>query len=259
MGINKRIRSVFVILFLLGSVAAGFLYWQSTQTEKAYVFAADFKQFTFIQNSTEDFLLMVDVPKNRDFTAITDPNQIVGMYTAREMVSNTLVQEGLLIHELPTGQRQFERGLLPVNSRAYPIDIPSNIAGTFQLDDLLDVYMIINTDGEASPDDRGVVLYQKVTFLGEEGGQYLVALSPEQIMAYEGWKLVEGTSFTAAITQPANGDYAPLSELLMFPDYQQPEARDLFAPPIPTPDPVTAEEQTTGETEIPVSGTEGGE
>lgn len=237
-GISTRIRWLFAVLSLLAMGSAALLYWASVQIETAYVFARDLPRHEFIKSSGPDYLQPVSVPKQRAFEAITDPRAIVGMYTDQRVSQGQLVHPSMLIAELPRGQRQFERGLLPIGTRAYPVDIPGIMTGLFQVDDLLDIYVLWDQDGEPSPDDRAVILLQKVTFLGAAGNgdqdSYLVALTPEQIAAYEGWKRLKGVSFTGAITQAANGDYQPLHEILIYPDYNNPENRDLFAPRSPS-------------------------
>lgn len=236
-GMSSRIRMIVALLGILVAISAGLLFWQSTQTERAFVFANNFPQYTFIGNSTEAFLIPVQVPVNREFAVITDPNQIVGKYTGHHVGVNQLVQTTMIIDALPSNQRQFTLSLLPLNTRAYPIDIPKNIGEAFVSQDLIDIYALQDVDGFPSQDDSGVVLFQKLTFLGEEEGIFLAALNVDQILAYEGWKKLPGVTFTAAISQAANGDYAPLHEGPLYPDYTDAAIRGLFAAPTPTPSP----------------------
>lgn len=246
-GISRRIKLVVLIVVILASAMAGLMYYSANQLEVAYVWTKNMGEWTYVQNNTEEFLVPVEVPKNRDFEVVTDPAAIVGMYTSQSVVKGQLVQASMLAPSLPDGQRRFEQGILPVGTRAYPIDIPPQIAGTFNINDLIDIYVLLDRDGVPSADDTMIMLFQKVTFLGparsgDSGSSYLVSLTPEQIAAYEGWLRLEGIEFTGAITQPANGNYQPLHEFLVHPDYNNPDIREMFAPPTPTPPAVEANE-----------------
>jgi hypothetical protein len=239
MRIGPGIRGIFFIIILLAASAAAYLFYLSTLTETAYVFAEDLDRYTFIENNSEDFLRRISVPQHRDFEAITDPAQIVGKYVNQPVYDGQLVQRTILISQLPDGRRLFPRGLLPHNTEAFPITVPANVLPIFREEDLVNIYAIITYDPEGIPseDDLGVLLFQKVTNLGVAGDQIVVALTPEQIMAFEGWQRLEGVRFTASISQEANWDYPPMQPFPLYPDYNTDAGRELFARPTATPEP----------------------
>jgi hypothetical protein len=239
MRIGPGIRGFFFVVVLLAAGAASYLFYLSMQTETAYVFAKDLERYTFIENNGEDYLHRVSIPQYRDFQAITDPAQIVGMYVNQPVYGGQIVQGAMLISQLPDGRRLFPRGLLPENTEAFPIAVPNNVLPIFHEEDLVNIYAIITLDpsGLPSEDDIGVLLFQKVTNLGVADNQIIVALTPEQIMAFEGWQRLEGVRFTASISQEANWDYPPMQPFPLYPDYNTDTGRALFARPTPTPEP----------------------
>lgn len=239
MRIASGTRSLIAILGLIFLGVFGWMYYQANQTEVAYVFAKDIPPYTFIDNAS-DFLAPVTIPENRDFTAVTDVREIVGKYTGPQPVyANTLIQVEYLVDELPSGQRDFPHGLLPVGTIAYPVEIPENIQGVFRPNDLIDVIALVDEDSIPGPEDTAVVLLQKVRSLGVVEDKFMVALNYDQIAAYEGWRDLLGVTFTAAINQDANADFPPLYQAQMHPNYNDPAngARQLFAVPTPTPQP----------------------
>ena len=69
-----------------------------------------------------------------------------------------------------------------------------------------------------------------------------MAFSIEQIAAYEGWKMIPGVTFTAAISQDANGDFPPLFQLPLY--IEEGEGLDaIYGAPTPTPIPDPVEEE----------------
>lgn len=240
MRIGRGIRAIFFLIILAAAGAAGWLFYLSTQTQTAWVFAEDMDQYTFIASNDEQFLRRISIPQQRDFTAVTNPADIVGMYTNQPVHAGQLVQGTMLMPELPDGRRRFARGLLPENTEAFPIAIPENVLPIFETEDVVNIYAIITADpdGQPSEEDVGVLLFQKVTNLGVVDGQIIVALTPEQIMAFAGWQRLEQVSFTATISQEANWDFPPLQPFPLYPDYNTDAGRELFARPTPTPLPV---------------------
>jgi len=217
----RKIRQLALLLALLCLAAAGGLYYQTQRFETGYIFASDLAQYVPV---SEADLQPITVPLSRDYPILTDKGSIVGQYTRQAVYAGQPAQTALLSASLPSGQRSFPAGLLPVDTRAYPVEIPANIAGTFQIEDQLDLFLLLpeaDGTGRLLPESRMVVVFQKVPFLGEVTGKYFVALTLEQIAAYEGIKswasLQETAQFTAAITQPANGDVPPLYEISMQP------------------------------------------
>lgn len=61
----------------------------------------------------------------------------------------------------------------------------------------------------------------------------MVALTYDQIAAYEGWRRIPGVQFTAAINQAANSDFPPLFEVPLYPNYEQ--NPNLFPPRLTDP------------------------
>ncbi len=219
MRIAPGTRALVAVLGVIFLGVFAWMYIQANQTEVAFVFTRDIGPYEFI-SSAEGFIKPVTIPKNRDFAAVTDPRQIVGKYVGPQPVLNeTLVQPGALIDELPSGQRDFPLALLPIDTYGYPVDIPENITGVFRPEDYIDVLALLDEDQQPSPDDRGIVLFQKVRTLGVVENKFMVALTYEQIAAYEGWKRIPGVTFTAAINQEANSDFPPLYEVPLFPNY----------------------------------------
>lgn len=236
MRVGPGIRAIFFFIVLSMIGAGVYLFYLSTQVETAYVFAKDLDRYTFIENNSEDFLRRVTIPQHRDFEVITNPAEIVGKFTDQPVYSGQLIQGAMLIDELPDGRRLFPRGLLPEGTEAYPIAVPENIGAIFAESDLVNIYALLILNEVPSPEDIGILLFQKVTSLGVIDGNFVVALSPEQIMAYEGWQRREGVSFTASISQEANWDYPPLQAFVLYPDYNSDEGRALFARPTPQPE-----------------------
>jgi hypothetical protein len=223
------------VALALGGLSAYF-YHQSTLTDRAYVFKTDLDPYTFIGDANE-YLEAVSVPKQRNFEAAT-AGQILGRYTNQPVRVGQLVQTAVLIDQPPDGHRQFANGLLPINTRAYVISLAGGVSQIFKPDDLVDIIALLKAGDLPSPEDKAVVLFQKVWVLESlGGGGIVVALTYEQIAAYEGWTRVPGITFTAAISQPANGDYPGLHNVLMYPDYNDPAVQAMFAVPTPTPAP----------------------
>lgn len=233
MRIAPGTRALVAVLGLIFLGVFAWMYVQANRTEVAYVYSREMGPYEFI-SSADGFLLPVTIPANRDFEAITDPRQIVGKYVGpRGAVSNSLVQSGQLVESLPSGQRHFQMALLPIDTYGYPVAIPDNIAGVFRSEDFIDIIALLDEDGVPSPDDKGVVLFQKVRTLGITEGKFMVALTYDQIAAYEGWQRIPGVQFTAAINQEANSDFPPLFEVPLFPNYEQ--NPDLFPPRLTDP------------------------
>ena len=233
MRIAPGTRALVAVLGVIFLGVFAWMYIQANQTEVAYVFIRDLGPYEFI-SSAEEFIKPVTIPANRDFDAITDPRQIVGKYIGPQRVAaDTLVQAGYLVAELPSGQRDFPLALLPVDTYGYPVDIPTNIQGVFRSEDFIDIIALLDEDARPSPDDRGLVLFQKVRTLGIVDNKFMVALTYEQIAAYEGWKRIPGVQFTAAINQAANSDSPPLYEVPLFPNYSA--NPDIFPPRLTDP------------------------
>ncbi|MEM8856983.1 MAG: SAF domain-containing protein [Chloroflexota bacterium] len=246
MRLSSSTRSLVAILGVIFLAVFGWMYLQANQTEIAYVFARDIPAYEFI-GQADGNLRAVTVPANRDFTVITDPREIVGKYVGPVGVtSDALVQPNQLIENLPSGQRSFPEALLPVGKRAYVIDIPQALSGIFVASDYIDLLAIVNEDELPSADDRAVLLFQKVKTLGIIEEKFTVAFSVEQIAAYEGWKSIPGVTFTAAISQEANGDFPPLYQLPLYIE-DGPNIQDIYGPPTPTP--VAEPEQESAEAE----------
>ncbi len=238
MRIAPGTRALVAILGVIFLAVFAWMYIQANQTEVAYTYAQNMAPYTFIDNAQED-LIAITIPKNRDFEAVTNVQNIVGKYVgAQEVYAGTLVQAPNLIAELPSGQRIFPRDLLPIDTYAYPINIPTNISGVFQDDDLIDLLAFIDEDGEPSPDDKAVLVFQKVKTLGLVGGQFMVALTYEQIAAYEGWNRLPGVTFTAAINQPANPNLQTLREFEIYPTDQE-SLDEIFGVMTPVPNPLS--------------------
>ncbi|MCP4424876.1 MAG: hypothetical protein GY803_10315 [Chloroflexi bacterium] len=234
MRITPAIRFVAIFLSLVLAGLAAYTYHQSTQQELAYVFVENLPQYTRIES--EEQLKEVWIPKDRDFSAVTNAALILGMYTGQNVTGGQLVQPSLLLERLPDGRRKFDNGLLPVNTDGYPILIPPDIAAIFQADDLVDIFVIVNQDGLPSDDDVMYPLFQKIRALQvQEGGSLVVALNYSQLAVYEGLRNAPGVSFTAAINQEANGDYPPLYPSQLYPDMNQEVIKNLFAAPTPIP------------------------
>jgi len=226
MRLSGSTRSLIAILGIVFLAIFGWMFVQANQTETAYVFVRDIPPYEFI--SSGQVLREVTVPTNRDFTVITDAREIVGKYVGPVGVSaDALVQANQLVAELPSGQRSFPEALLPIGKRGYVVDIPSNLSGIFNKTDYIDLIAIIDEDQVPSPDDRAVLLFQKIRTLGIIENKFTVAFSVEQIAAYEGWKNIPGVTFTAAISQEANGDFPPLYQLPLY--IQDGESADLEA------------------------------
>ncbi len=233
MKIAPGTRALVAVLGVIFLGVFAWMYIQANQTEVAFVYARDIGPYEFI-SSAEGYIKPVTIPANRDFEAITDPRLIVGKYVAgREVAAETLVQSAHLLDELPSGQRNFPLALLPVDTYGYPVEIPTNIQGVFRPEDYIDIIALLDEDERPSAEDRGVVLFQKVRTLGIVEEKFMVALTYEQIAAYEGWKRIPGVQFTAAINQAANSDFPPLYEVPMFPNYSA--NPDLFPPGLTDP------------------------
>lgn len=237
MRLSSSTRSLVAILGVIFLAVFGWMYLQANQTEVAYVFARDIPAYEFI-GSAEGNLRAVTVPANRDFAVITDAREIVGKYIGPVGVSaDSLIQSSQLVAELPSGQRSFPEALRPIGKRAYVVDIPANLAGIFNSSDYIDLIAIVNEDEVPTPDDRAVLLFQKVRTLGIIDKKFTVAFSIEQIAAYEGWKSIPGVAFTAAISQEANGDFPPLYQLPLYID-EGPDLEAIYGAPTPTPEPI---------------------
>lgn len=233
MRIAPGTRALVAVLGVIFLGVFAWMYIQANQTEVAYVFERDMGPYEFI-SSAEGFIRPITIPANRDFAAITDPREIVGKYIGpQRTAADTLIQPSQLIDELPSGQRDFPLALLPIDTYGYPVDIPNNIGGVFRPDDYIDVIALIDEDNQPSPDDRGIILFQKVRTLGLVDSKFMVALTYDQIAAYEGWKRIPNVTFTAAINQEANSDFPPLHEVPLFPDYS--DNPDLFPPGLTNP------------------------
>lgn len=234
MRLSSSTRSLVAILGVIFLAVFGWMYLQANQTERAYVFERDIPAYEFI-GQAEGNLRPVTVPANRDFTVITDPREIVGKYVGPVGVSaNSLVQPNQLVENLPSGQRSFPEALLPIGKRAYVIELPTDLTGIFTASDYIDLLAIVNEDGLPSADDRAVLLFQKIRTLGIIEEKFTVAFSVEQIAAYEGWRSIPGVTFTAAISQEANGDFPPLYQLPLYIE-DGPNIADIYGPPTPTP------------------------
>ncbi|MEM9775467.1 MAG: SAF domain-containing protein [Chloroflexota bacterium] len=243
MRLSSSTRSLVAILGVIFLAVFGWMYLQANQTERAYVFARDIPAYEFI-GQAEGNLRAVTVPANREFAVITDPREIVGKYVGPVSVSaDSLVQPNQLIENLPSGQRSFPEALLPIGKRAYVIELPSDLGGIFISSDYIDLMAIVNEDGLPSADDRAVLLFQKIRTLGIIEDKFTVAFSVEQIAAYEGWRNIPGVTFTAAISQEANGDFPPLYQLPLYIE-DGPNIAEIYGPPTSTPiaEPVVEEE-----------------
>ncbi|MFK7800750.1 MAG: hypothetical protein AB8G95_03875 [Anaerolineae bacterium] len=242
MRLSSSTRSLVAILGVIFLAVFGWMYLQANQTEVAYVFARDIPPYEFI-GSAENNLRAVTVPANRDFSVITDAREIVGKYVGPVGVSaDSLIQANQLVTELPSGQRSFPEALLPIGKRGYVVEIPSSLAGIFNSTDYIDLIAIVNEDEVPTPDDRAVLLFQKVRTLGIIENKFTVAFSVEQIAAYEGWKSIPGVTFTAAISQEANGDFPPLFQLPLYIE-DGPNLADIYGAPTPTPEPIPEPEE----------------
>lgn len=234
MRISPIIRLMALGIALCAIGAGGWITYRATLSDVAYVFNQDIPQYTFIDNS-DTYLTRVSVPRDRDFMVIDDPTQIVGKYTSQAVYATQLVQEPHLLEALPDGRRPFAYGLLPENTRAYPLEIPDpTLAQLVQAEsDWVDIYILFDEDGFPNGDDKLILLFQKARALEATESHLVVGLDVRQIAAYEGWKAVEGVSFTAGISQEANGDYTPLYQADLYPNYDDPAILDLFAAPQP--------------------------
>lgn len=241
MRVTPALRLIMFVLGLLLAGVAAYAYTLTAQVERAYVFAEDLPQYAFIDSS--DRLKAVTIPAQRDFEAATDPQQIVGMYTGQAVRGGQLVQPALLLPALPDGRRHFEAGLLPLGTAGYPVPIPADIAALFEPNDLVDILVKVNQDSLPGEEDVLFPLFQKVSALESlEDGKLVVGLTYQQIAVFEGLKDMEGVSFTAAITQEANGDYPALYPSQLYPDLNRSDIRELFAAPTPAPTPVPTQE-----------------
>ena len=236
MRIAPGTRALVAILGVIFLAVFAWMYIQANQTEVAYVYARDLPPLQFIENG-EDYIRAITVPANREFTVVTDPREIVGKYVGtQEVYEGTLVQGPHLLNELPSGQRDFPRSLLPIDTYGYPIHIPGNIGGIFRENDLIDIIALIDEDGVPSPDDKAVLLFQKIRTLGLVDNKFIVAFTYEQIAAYEGWNRLSNVVFTAAINQEANPDFQPLYELEIYPTDPN-TLESIFGIATPTPEP----------------------
>ena len=242
MRLSSSTRSLVAILGVIFLAVFGWMYLQANQTEIAYVFARDIPAFEFI-GSAEGNLRAVTVPANREFEVITDPREIVGQYIGPVGVTaDGLVQPNQLVSELPSGQRSFPEALLPIGKRAYVVEIPEALTGVFETSDYIDLVAIVNEDGLPTPDDRAVLLFQKIRTLGIIEDKFTVAFSIDQIAAYEGWKSIPGVTFSAAISQEANGDFPPLYQLPLYIE-EGDNIAEIYGAPTPTPVPAPVEEE----------------
>ncbi len=239
-----RFRFIIMVVTIVLIGVIGGLVWLTQQVEAAYVYKEDLKPFTFI--TTSEQLERVTVPRYRDFTAITDPSAIVGLYVGpKPVAAGSLVHPADLVITPPLGQRQFSEGFLPPNTVAYPIDLPSEVQGVYQISDAIDIFVVerpeegLETANGINPADQAILLFQKVKTLGVVNGKFLVALTHQQVAAYEGWKSRKNITFIAAITQAINPDLPPLESYPLHLDYDgNPIAREIWAVPTPTPEPI---------------------
>lgn len=233
MRLSSGTRSLVAVLGIIFLAVFGWMYVQANQTEVAYVYDRDIGSFEFV-GSAEGFIRAVTIPTNRDFEAVTDPTLIVGKYIGQNAVqSGSLVQANHLVDDLPQGRRAFPKGLLPVGTTAYVLDIPVNIQGIYEEADFIDVIAIVDENEIPSPDDRAYLIFQKVKTLGVIEDKFVVALTFEQIAAYEGWKNINNIEFVAAINQESNGNYPPLHEAKLFVDPDRIPV--IYDVPTPTP------------------------
>jgi hypothetical protein len=237
-------RIFFGVLFLVFIAVMAYFYWLNGQTEYAYVYKTDIPAFTFISSETEQ-LERITVPKNRDFEVVSDPRTIVGMYVGEHPVfAGHFVRAEHLIPELPTGQRRFDQGLLPVGTTAYQIILDEDLGRlreVYKTSDWVNLMAIVaENEEQPSPSDMGVLVFQKARALELTESGLWVALTPEQIAAYEGWKRQPFVrAFQLAVTQPANPDLPALSQYPLNPDYGNETVREtLFGVPTPTPEPL---------------------
>lgn len=234
MRLSSGTRSLVAVLGIIFLAVFGWMYVQANQTERAFVYARDIPPFEFIEKADGN-IRAITIPSNRDFEAITDAEQIVGKYVgANGVEADALVQNNQLITDLPSGRRSFPRGLLPLGTKAYVLDIPENIAGVFAEGDFIDLIAVVDEDNIPSPDDSAYLIFQKVQTLGIVEEKFLVALTFEQIAAYEGWKNIPNIEFRAAINQDANGDFPPLFQAPLFVDDEN--LGNVYSRPTPTPE-----------------------
>ena len=240
-----RFRFVVMVIMIVLLGVIGGLVWLTQQIETAYVYKEEMKPYTFIGSSEQ--LERVTVPRYRDFEAVTDVRLIVGMYVGgKPVVGGVLVHPADLVVAPPSGQRRFAEGLLPPNTVAYPVEIPEGAAGVYEVSDLIDIFAVERPDLDEgvvledgiNPDDVATLLFQKVRTLGVVEGRFLVALTHQQVVAYEGWKSRPNVSFIAAITQQINPDLPALEEYPLHLDYDgNPVARGIWGVPTVTPEP----------------------
>ena len=143
MSTTIRFRFIVMVITIVLIGVIGGLVWLTQQVEVAYTYQENLKPFTFIHSSEQ--LERVTVPRIRDFTAITDVTTIVGMYVGpKPVAADSLVHPADLVTAPPSGQRQFSEGLLPPNTVAYPIDLPNEVQGVYQISDYIDILSLIH-------------------------------------------------------------------------------------------------------------------
>jgi len=176
-------RTTRAILTIVATALLGVflvLWYRTAQTEPALSWVADLPPNTRVERA---HLRVVEVSRNRDFPALSEPGQVLGHYTTRATFVGGLVIPADVAPQLPSERHVFPNGaVLPKGADGYGFPLTQPLAASLRPGDLVDVYLVV--PGE----ELMYLLLQKFPILYklEDPPVAALALEPEQVAAVEG-------------------------------------------------------------------------
>lgn len=216
----RTIRLLLVPLAALSVIAAVYLWSQQVRTEPSWRWARDLP--TFHRVAVDD-LERVFVPVERQFTAVTDREAVVGTWTLHPVGAGEMVHPSQVTARTPHRFRFSGSGeVLPEGTHGYFLSVPPTVLDEITHRELLSLSIV---DQEA---DELIVVADRVAILQKEEGGAWLGLSMEQVAALEALKrrvadaqaaAAEGEAADGAggqallwtISQRANPDLPPLA------------------------------------------------
>jgi len=151
------LRTIGSLLALLAAAGLAGLWWANTQTETAYVAAADIPRHE--QVAAED-LLKVEIPRRRAKEIAVLQSPPVGQWAAIHVPANTLLGPAMFT-DVPPDRRVLGETLLPLGWRGYVLVVQTPLTAELVPGDLVDL-VLVEESGE-----EGLLLFQKVPLLEE--------------------------------------------------------------------------------------------
>jgi hypothetical protein len=216
----RSIRLVLVPIAALGVVAAIYLWSQQVKMEPSWQWARDLPPFYHV---TDDDLERVFVPVDRQFTAVTDKDALVGTWTLHRVGAGEMAHPSHVTVSTPHRFRFNASGeALPQGTYGYHLSIPPTVLSEISHQGLLSLAIV---DEQA---DELILVADRVEILQKEEEGAWLGLTMEQVAAVEALKrrvadaqedghgepsgeIPDSGAILWTISQRANPDLPPLA------------------------------------------------